>query len=159
LTHRSRVLENQKRLVNFQLPFVGVDNNETNDNDDIHVYPFKTGHNEDSPSSTISESSESMALALVCDDEDANKVKVNTYKTSLEPDPILQIKKIIGFGSIDHVNYTNCVRWSRDCQYLIYGCQAIVVAVQIATMEQSCFVGHADRVSCIALTPDNSKLL
>lgn len=91
------------------------------------------------------------------------------FLSTLEPDPILRLNKIIGFGSRNistltqtasnsQNTYVNCLNWSVDSQYLIYACQAIVVAYHINTANQYCFVGHADRVSCLSLSPDNSLL-
>lgn len=75
-----------------------------------------------------------------------------SYLTSLEPDPILKLTKIIGFDN----STSNSIRWSRDSQYLIYSSQAIVIGYHLSTNRQYCFVGHADKVSCLAISPDSS---
>ena len=92
------------------------------------------------------------------------------FQTSLEPDPILRLRQIIGFGSRSigcnrqssssncSANYTNIFKWSRDSQYIIYGCQAICVAYHVNTNVQYCFVGHSDRVSCLTISPDSSVI-
>ena len=76
-------------------------------------------------------------------------------KTSLAPDPILKLSKIIGF---DTTTSKAMMRWSRDSQYLVYASKAIVIGYHLTTQRQFCFVGHADRVSCVALSPDSSML-
>jgi WD40 repeat protein len=66
----------------------------------------------------------------------------------------MELKKMIGLNCTQDSN----VKWSKDCQYLIYGCQAIVVAYQINTGEQLCFVGHSEQISCLAINSDNTIL-
>ena len=134
--------------------FVSPESSEKQNLEDIHVYPFKSGHK-----ILSSDSSDSIG-SFEHDyepsrDLDSNQV-ASTITTSLEPDPILSIQKLIGFGPGSKLNcFTNCVRWSMDNQYLIYAAQAIVIAYHVNTSAQWCFVGHVDKVSCLSLSPDN----
>lgn len=107
---------------------------EKQNENDIHVYPFKSCHTTNETSDTVESENEMVK-----------------FESSLEPDPILKLNKIIGFGADKMQN----VLWSHDSQYLIYTCQACVVAYHVNTNEQWCFVGHADKVACIALSHDN----
>lgn len=48
------------------------------------------------------------------------------------------------------------MRWSRDSQYLVYASKAIVICHHVTSRRQFCLVGHADRVACVALSPDGA---
>ena len=147
----------QKRGV-FRLPLVGVEEADQfvtpdefvkQNEADIHVYPLKSSHESASPRD-LSEGAES----------NADNLEEAKFKSSLEPDPILRLKKLIGFGSgrgEESVSFNNLL-WTRDSEYLIYTCQAIIIALNVTTSEQWCFVGHADKVSCLAMNPDNSLI-
>ena len=144
--------------------FVSPENSEKQNLEDIHVYPFKSGHKILSSNSSNSIGSFENDFDSKCDmtdysvADDVKKIVTNKnhHQTSLEPDPILSIQKLIGFGPGSKLNcYTNCVRWSMDNQYLIYAAQAIVIAYHVNTSAQWCFVGHVDKVSCLSLSPDN----
>jgi WD40 repeat protein len=134
--------------------FVTPDEAQEQNLKDIHVYPFKSGHQMISPSTRGSEYEEASNCARQA------KSGVSLNQTSLEPDPILTIQKLIGFGPGTRLNscFTNCVKWSADNQYLIYAAQAIVIAYHVNTSAQWCFVGHVDKVSCLSLTPDNQLM-
>ncbi len=118
------------------------------------MFPFKSSHDEYLPSTNNNNNQE-------------DNIK---FQTTLEPDPILKLEKIIGFGARHSTNLNNnnnnnnnmdqmqCVLWSQDSQYLLYTCQAIVVAYHVNTNEQWCFVGHADKVSSLALSNDNKLI-
>ena len=130
-----------------------------NENQDIHVYPFNSGHkilSSDSSSSVgsfelneyASRSDDFVGFKQAVDSKSSHRL--TSAITSLEPDPILSIQKLIGFGPGSKLNcYTNCVRWSQDNQYIIYAAQAIVIAFHVNTSAQWCFVGHVDKVSCL----------
>lgn len=76
------------------------------------------------------------------------------YKTCLEPDPILKISKIIGFEA----GTSRSMRWSRDSQYLVYASKAVVICHHVSSRRQFCLVGHAEPVSCVAMSPDASVI-
>ncbi|RNA21555.1 WD repeat-containing 90 [Brachionus plicatilis] len=130
--------------------FVSPEDAERQNDDDVHVYPLKSGHD-------LVSSSES-SLSSVSLDQDQNGF---SSPTQLFPDPILALNKIIGFGS--HLGSSqfaanNLLKWSNDSQFLVYACQSIVVAFNLNDKKQYCFVGHADKVSCLSISPDNSVL-
>ena len=103
-------------------------------------------------------------------DREHSKPSGRAYETRLEPDPLLIIDRVSGVGSwsgstssssssrvLANAN-NNCIKWTHDARHVVYPCQAIVIAHCLSSGEQRCFVGHADRVSCIALTPDDALL-
>jgi WD40 repeat protein len=125
--------------------FVSPDEVEQQNSQDIHVYAsLKTNANNQLSCASTASTCSSLSFANDMDN----------FETTLEPDPIMRIRKVIGFSSAPNTS----IRWSRDGEYLIYGCHAIVVAYHLSTGEQYCYVGHADRVSCIALNSDNSLI-
>jgi len=147
-------------LVNFVTP----EDAQYQNQEDIHVYPFKSGHKVLSSDSASSIGSFEMNEYESRNEDyfdfkrsiEPKKVHINSSnQTALEPDPILSIQKLIGFGSGSKLNsFTNCVKWSHDNQYLVYAAQAIVIAYHVNTSVQWCFVGHADKVTCLSLTHD-----
>lgn len=152
----SHLLEKHKQFRNkpcLNLPLVCVPIQQENEND-IHVFPFKSGHDEFLPPPMSPP--ENVCNQDVFKDVDNMQLK---FQSSLEPDPILRLRKIIGFGG-NNSKQTNMqsVIWSQDSQYLIYSSQAIVVAYHVNTNAQWCFVGHADKVSCLALSTDNKLI-
>ena len=114
-------------------------------NSEIHLYPFKSTHESHQPQESI---------------ESLTTTTNPTSITCLQPDPIIRLQKIIGLGSKNGTkNIVNTqLIWSRDSQYLIYSCQAILFALHVNSADQFCFVGHADKISCMAMNSDNSIL-
>lgn len=117
--------------------FVSPTDYERQNDADIHVFPFKSGHDEflngnEPPLLPIS----SLDINEKNDCEDSSEnIK---FQTSLEPDPILKLRKIIGFGARNIKSYNSdindsmqSVLWSQDSQYLLYTCQAIVVSFHL----------------------------
>ncbi|XP_056017616.1 WD repeat-containing protein 90-like isoform X2 [Ostrea edulis] len=68
------------------------------------------------------------------------------YK-SLEPDPILRLKRIVGFGGCSFRD----ALWTSDGSTVIYPCHAVVIAMKVNNGHQRFFIGHTDKVSCIGL--------
>ncbi|MBN3306420.1 WDR90 protein, partial [Amia calva] len=66
--------------------------------------------------------------------------------SKLQPDPILRLKKIIGFGGCT----TRCALWSQTGEAVVYACHAVIVSMKIASEEQRFFIGHTDKVSALA---------
>ncbi|XP_035829418.1 WD repeat-containing protein 90 [Aplysia californica] len=69
-------------------------------------------------------------------------------RRSLEPDPIMKLKRIIGFGG---ATYRDAL-WSADGACVVYPCHAVVVAMTISSGLQRFFIGHTDKVSCLSMT-------
>ncbi|KAK7508050.1 hypothetical protein BaRGS_00001015, partial [Batillaria attramentaria] len=82
------------------------------------------------------------------------KPKVVRDLTSLEPDPILKLKRIVGFGG----GTFRDALWSGDRSTVIYPCHAVVVVMRVSNGHQRFFIGHTDKVSCLALN-SNSTIL
>ncbi|XP_010121618.1 PREDICTED: LOW QUALITY PROTEIN: WD repeat-containing protein 90, partial [Chlamydotis macqueenii] len=72
----------------------------------------------------------------------------------LLPDPILKLRKIIGFGG----GSTKWALWTPNNTAVVYPCHAVIVTLQLRTGEQRFFVGHTDKVSALAFN-GNSTLL
>ncbi|XP_053413027.1 WD repeat-containing protein 90 isoform X3 [Nycticebus coucang] len=70
------------------------------------------------------------------------------------PDPILRLKKVIGFGG----HSTKWALWTKDGAAVIYPCHAVIITLCIDTGEQRFFLGHTDKVSALALDGSNSLL-
>jgi WD40 repeat protein len=160
---RNSLRDNQEKSSNGEIiNFVSPDDAQFQNQEDIHVYPFKSGHK------VLSDSTSSIGSEYESGNEDyfdfkratePKKAHINSNQTTLEPDPILTIQKLIGFGPGSKLNcYTDCVKWSSDNQYLVYPAQAIVIAYHVNTSVQWCFVGHADKVTCLSLTFDGQLM-
>lgn len=128
------------------LPLVTPDDAVRQNDHDIHVYPSNR------PVDSLTSSSASSIGSIDCRVQSRSASSLSSYKTSLEPDPILRISRIIGFEA----STSKSMRWSRDSQYLAYASKAIVICQHVASRRQFCLVGHADRVSCVAMSPDGS---
>ena len=61
---------------------------------------------------------------------------------SLQPDPIIQLRRIVGFGGAS----TRDVLWSSNGSNVVYPCHAVVVAMQVSNGHQRFFIGHTDKV-------------
>lgn len=142
-------------------PFVGPEECQKQNQADIHIYPSKSNHGARpaSPRNTDDfllpdEIIEGFELCSVLPKGQEPKNSLSC----LEPDPILRLRKLIGFGAKSKNNQEafNNLIWSQDSQYLVYSCQAVVVAYHVNTSDQWCFVGHADKVSCLAMNASNT---
>eukprot|EP00062_Callorhinchus_milii_P017741 gi/632970473/ref/XP_007901672.1/ PREDICTED: WD repeat-containing protein 90 [Callorhinchus milii] len=72
----------------------------------------------------------------------------------LQPDPILKLKKIIGFGG----STLKYAVWTKSGSTVVYPCHAIVVAMEIETGRQKFFIGHTDRVSALSFNGNTTLL-
>ncbi|XP_061665809.1 WD repeat-containing protein 90 isoform X2 [Syngnathoides biaculeatus] len=72
----------------------------------------------------------------------------------LLPDPILRLRRIIGFGGAT----TKCALWTLSGDSVVYPCHAIVVSMKIDSNEQRFFVGHTDKVSALAFNGNTTLL-
>ncbi|XP_071975857.1 WD repeat-containing protein 90 isoform X2 [Engystomops pustulosus] len=64
----------------------------------------------------------------------------------LLPDPILKLRKIIGFGGCTE----RCALWTRAGCSVVYPCHAVIVALHVESGGQRFFLGHTDKVSALA---------
>ncbi|XP_022092508.1 WD repeat-containing protein 90-like isoform X1 [Acanthaster planci] len=74
------------------------------------------------------------------------------YK-SLQPDPILSLRKIVGFGGCT----TKEALWTANGTHIVYPCHAVIVSMDVKSGHQRFFIGHTDKVS--SLTFDRSTTL
>ena len=99
----SKLKQSQEECSNFVSPDDCLKQNQQ----DIHVYPFKSTNTlsslSSSSSSIVNNSDFEYDDALELQQAEAAQARaaapVTNYQTKLEPDPILRLKKIIGFGS------------------------------------------------------------
>uniref|UniRef100_A0A4W3J426 WD repeat domain 90 n=1 Tax=Callorhinchus milii TaxID=7868 RepID=A0A4W3J426_CALMI len=75
-------------------------------------------------------------------------------RLGLQPDPILKLKKIIGFGG----STLKYAVWTKSGSTVVYPCHAIVVAMEIETGRQKFFIGHTDRVSALSFNGNTTLL-
>nr|XP_057917684.1 WD repeat-containing protein 90 isoform X3 [Doryrhamphus excisus] len=78
----------------------------------------------------------------------------DTKEQKLLPDPILRLRRIIGFGGAT----TKCALWTRSGDAVVYPCHAIVVSMKIDSNEQRFFIGHTDKVSALAFNGNSTTL-
>ncbi|XP_077482569.1 WD repeat-containing protein 90 [Stigmatopora argus] len=110
---------------------------------------------------------ETITPTLSVNDKVANRVKIckrdrkaiHVITTSKEmdkllPDPIMRLRKIIGFGGATY----KCALWTLAGDSVIYPCHAIVVSMKINSCEQRFFIGHTDKVSALALNGNTTLL-
>ena len=116
LTQPNRFLNiaNNTNMNDFNLPLVGVENQNEPINRDIHVYPFKTGNCLSSPSSSSTSSSQNdnYESILPVGNNESDEIiqnKINTYQTSLEPG---KIKNYCFFSDFIQKNKSNTL--NRD---------------------------------------------
>ncbi|XP_042336753.1 WD repeat-containing protein 90 isoform X3 [Sceloporus undulatus] len=72
----------------------------------------------------------------------------------LLPDPILMLKRIIGFGGCS----TRWALWAAGGSVVVYPCHALIVAIALDSGRQRFFSGHTDKVAALAFN-GNSTLL
>ncbi|XP_059835285.1 WD repeat-containing protein 90 isoform X3 [Hypanus sabinus] len=72
----------------------------------------------------------------------------------LQPDPILKLKKIIGFGGCT----VKCAAWTKSGSAVAYPCHAIVVVMELDTGQQRFFIGHTDKVSALSFNGNTTLL-
>ncbi|CAH1794798.1 unnamed protein product [Owenia fusiformis] len=145
-TLTSRPKSMMKRSVTSQLPQVGIDGDQSSvamDNTgEVHVFAHPEGK-------------------IMVHRKDKHKAKTSTtvinkesLHKSLQPDPILQLRRIVGFGGAS----TKDALWTNSGRSIVYPCHAVVVTMQIANGAQRFFIGHTDKVSCISLNGSSDRL-
>lgn len=74
--------------------------------------------------------------------------------TNLLPDPILKLKKVIGFGGCN----TKWALWAANGAVVVYPCHALIIAVALDSGSQRFFAGHTDKVAALAFNSNNTLL-
>lgn len=143
-----------KRIqVTKELPMIGVDDIDIHRDDEgeIHVFAHPTDdvviHQDDRVTG------ESVNIAKIKGNTHIPAVKKADY-TALEPDPILKLRRIVGFGGATFKD----ALWSVDGSSVVYPCHAVVVAMKVSNGHQRFFIGHTDKVSCISMTGNSTML-
>ncbi|XP_073504675.1 WD repeat-containing protein 90 isoform X2 [Phyllobates terribilis] len=72
----------------------------------------------------------------------------------LLPDPILKLKKIIGFGGCTE----RCALWTGCGGSVVYPCHAVIVVLDVQSGDQRFLLGHTDKVSALAFNGSCSLL-
>ncbi|XP_026782452.3 WD repeat-containing protein 90 isoform X1 [Pangasianodon hypophthalmus] len=122
------------------------------DGDSVHVY----AHYEDDDMSSRSTDSDEVAVvnAAVPRSLPLPSAKPAKQQSKLHPDPILKLRRIIGFGGAT----VRCAVWARDGEEVVYPCHAIIVSMKVSSGQQRFFIGHTDKVSALALNSSSSLL-
>ncbi|XP_076826631.1 WD repeat-containing protein 90 [Brachyhypopomus gauderio] len=116
----------------------------------VHVFAHYESEDE---VSTCSTGSEEVAVSL----RPAGSViltKGLLEQYTLQPDPILKLSKIIGFGGAT----MRCAAWANDGEEVVYPCHAIIVSMKVSSGHQRFFIGHTDKVSALALNTNSSLM-
>uniref|UniRef100_A0A673BY86 WD repeat domain 90 n=1 Tax=Sphaeramia orbicularis TaxID=375764 RepID=A0A673BY86_9TELE len=76
--------------------------------------------------------------------------------TSLQllPDPILHLRRIIGFGGAN----TKHALWTKSGDEVVYPCHAVIISMNISSKQQRFFIGHTDKVSALAFNGHTTLL-
>uniref|UniRef100_A0ABM5EZ39 WD repeat-containing protein 90 n=1 Tax=Pogona vitticeps TaxID=103695 RepID=A0ABM5EZ39_9SAUR len=120
------------------------------DDGGIHVYAHRKGE---------------VTIHAVPVDSDENvcpqgtRPKVVSAKNSarcmrLLPDPILTLKKVIGFGGCS----TKWALWAAGGSVVLYPCHALIVAIALDSGRQRFFAGHTDKVAALAFNGNDTLL-
>ncbi|XP_053132932.1 WD repeat-containing protein 90 [Hemicordylus capensis] len=125
------------------------DGDDSGDDGGIHVYAHKNG---DVTVHTVRVDSDQNVYPEVTG---ANVIstKKSARCTKLLPDPILKLKRIIGFGGCS----TRWALWAADGA-VVYPCHALIVAVDLDTGNQRFFAGHTDKVAALAFSGNRALL-
>ncbi|XP_043935318.1 WD repeat-containing protein 90 [Protopterus annectens] len=81
-------------------------------------------------------------------------VKKGSDHKSIQPDPILKLKNIIGFGGCTYKS----ALWTKTHSAVVYPCHAIIVSMDTETGEQRFFIGHTDKISALAFNGSGTLL-
>ncbi|XP_061455789.1 WD repeat-containing protein 90 isoform X2 [Rhineura floridana] len=116
----------------------------------IHVYAHKNG---DVTVHAVSVDSDENMCAEVTGPK-VISTKNSVHHTKLLPDPILKLKRVIGFGGCN----TKWALWAANGSVVVYPCHALIIAVALDTGRQRFFAGHTDKVAALGFN-GNSTLL
>ncbi|XP_060116727.1 LOW QUALITY PROTEIN: WD repeat-containing protein 90 [Heteronotia binoei] len=120
------------------------------DDGGIHVYAHKNG---DITIHAVSVDSDEDASAKMPGPKVVSS-RNSSRCTRLLPDPILKLKRVIGFGGCS----TRWALWAANSSVVVYPCHALIVAVALDSGRQWFFAGHTDKVAALAFN-GNSTLL
>ncbi|XP_048351372.1 WD repeat-containing protein 90 [Sphaerodactylus townsendi] len=116
----------------------------------IHVYAHKNG---DVTIHAVRVDSDEDASAKVPGTK-AISARNSAHCTRLLPDPILKLRRIIGFGGCS----TRWALWAADGRVVVYPSHALIVAVVLDSGRQWFFAGHTDKVAALAFNGNRTLL-
>ncbi|XP_072205152.1 WD repeat-containing protein 90 isoform X2 [Excalfactoria chinensis] len=116
----------------------------------IHVYAHQ--RSEEAAHATHAGSEEGMHRKVPGADGPASGKA--SHCRSFLPDPILKLRKVIGFGGCS----TKWALWTQNSSAVVYPCHAVIVTLWIQTGEQRFFTGHTDKVSALAFNGSSTLL-
>ncbi|XP_077172586.1 WD repeat-containing protein 90 isoform X2 [Paroedura picta] len=119
------------------------------DDGGIHVYAHRNG---DITIHTVSVDSDEDTSAKIPGPKVISAR--NSRCTRLLPDPILRLKKVIGFGGCN----TRWALWAANGAVVVYPCHALIVAVALDSGRQWFFAGHTDKVAALAFNGNRTLL-
>ncbi|XP_035694518.1 WD repeat-containing protein 90-like [Branchiostoma floridae] len=157
----------KRRPITASLPPVGVATATSSESsiavqpvgDEVHVYAHPTDevivhrHNEETGKvSSVRASVPSTAgpIRSSVPKQSAPRPTAPVTKKSrhrtLKPDPILKLKRIVGFGG----STTRDALWTANGQEIVYPCHAVIVAMETDNGHQRFLIGHTDKVSALS---------
>jgi WD40 repeat protein len=125
----------------------------SSDNREVHIYSERP----DNVAVHYDDSDESESTESDIESVDARVSEITRQKRpfkTLQPDPILQLSHVIGFGGKTY----NHVLWTFDGESIVYPCHNLVVCMNVFSRKQDFFIGHTDKVCSIAFNASTSLL-
>ncbi|XP_041363253.1 WD repeat-containing protein 90-like isoform X2 [Gigantopelta aegis] len=129
--------------ITTDLPEIGLENLSLARDTDVHVY----AHPEDDVLVP-------RAQEVGADNSHNNFLSNKPSCRTLEPDPILKLKRIVGFGGS---TYREAV-WSADGTTIVYPCHSVLVAMKVNNGHQRFFLGHTEKISCLSMNSSSSLI-
>ncbi|XP_068672849.1 WD repeat-containing protein 90-like isoform X2 [Montipora foliosa] len=130
-----------RHVIPTTLPMVGVQRADvaesTSKGGEVHVYAH--------PRKVVTNLQRPKEKDKVPKDEVTLAAKAGNFKT-LKPDPILSLKRVVGFGG----GTFREALWTKNGSCIVYPCHAIIVSIEISSGQQQFFMGHTDKVSALA---------
>ncbi|XP_025111591.1 WD repeat-containing protein 90-like isoform X3 [Pomacea canaliculata] len=139
----------RKQLVTKELPEIEADALTVPDPSNVHIFAHPIDLEDEALASSKGPK------------KSTHKVSAHLHLTMgktkckvLEPDPIITLKHIIGFGG----GTFRDALWSSDRSTVIYPCHAVIVAMRISNGHQRFFIGHTGKVSCLSMNSSGTLL-
>ncbi|XP_036389825.1 WD repeat-containing protein 90 [Megalops cyprinoides] len=120
------------------------------ENEGVHLFVHR---HDDIPSQRPDSDIDEMVCTTVSRPVSLPTTKVAEH-LKLQPDPILQLNRIIGFGGCT----TKCALWTKSGDSVVYPCHAIIVSMKVSSGQQRFFIGHTDKVSALAFNGKSTVL-
>ncbi|XP_067044850.1 WD repeat-containing protein 90-like isoform X1 [Acropora muricata] len=134
---KQRPTKRQHVVIPAALPTVGVERADLAETKgaEVHVYAH--------PSKVVTNLQHPKEKALK--GERTVSTKSVDFKT-LKPDPILSLKRVVGFGG----GTFREALWTKNGSCIVYPCHAIIVSIEVSSGQQQFFTGHTEKVSALA---------